>query len=164
MFKYDKKIHIPVLGLIIFSVLYVYGQFNMPDELVSEVQLIFTPCPLEQQHCRVSLTKDFTLEFSLLPLGLPVLERLNLKLSSLRSSIGEIKDLKVWFEGRGMEMGQHYFKQIESSANRSDTTLIGMIPVCVVDSAMVWRLNAEFMFRGERMRMYFDLNSEKHGF
>jgi len=125
----------------------------------NDAQVYSVSCPLQKSHCLVHLTNKLSLDFTLSPLGLPVLEPLFLSVKSLHLNINELNNFKVWFEGRDMDMGKHFFQlnveNLPSKATHISGT--GMIPICMIDSNMVWRLVSQFSFRGRKFIVLMDL-------
>lgn len=96
--------------------------------------------------------------FNLVPGGLPVLEPLALTVDLENIERQQLQHFRAWFEGRDMNMGQHELSMNESP-KLNQISSVGMIPVCVVDQAMVWRLNIQFEYQNEMTGLTFDLVS-----
>lgn len=125
-----------------------------PSEIIS----IYSDCALDQESCIVSLQGNQSLIFKLGPKGLPAMEPLFLSIKGLNSPQNS---LKVWFEGRDMDMGTHYMLPIsqKDESTKSFYKFKGMIPVCSVDTKMVWLLITEFMYENKRHQIQFQLNT-----
>lgn len=151
-----------IVPVILLLCLFVYFlQLPPVDPLhVEPDQRVSVHCPLQAQACRVHLG-DLVLELSLSPKGLPALETLSLEISSLTPSSPALTNFKAWFEGRDMEMGHHVFNRVSVPNNtiRAET----MIPVCSIDSKMIWRLNIDFDYADKYTRLQFDLSSDHLG-
>jgi hypothetical protein len=85
-------------------------------------------------------------------------------MSSDINAIAQIEGLKLWLEGRDMDMGRHYLIPQER-IDDADTSILsqGMIPVCTVDPDMVWRMVVVFNYQGKRMQIHFDVPVTTHG-
>jgi len=76
------------------------------------------------------------------------------------NKLSELENILAWFEGRDMNMGQHFILFSTENDMNSRINGTGMIPVCTIDENMVWRLIVQFTYQGQAMRVEFDLSSE----
>ncbi len=102
-------------------------------------------CQLSNTLCTVSLPGLGRLTLELNPIGLPAMEPVQLKMTGLDISPENLKDMKLWFQGRDMYMGQHFLQPVlqNSITNEASMVFDGMIPVCTVDNNMIWQLVIE---------------------
>lgn len=127
----------------------------------NKVAIIKTPihsdCSLEKIPCEISLPNGLALLFNLEPKGLPVMDPLVLTINGLEF-IEE--PLKVWFEGKSMNMGIHYMLPSPiSSRVPGEYIFNGMIPVCSIDKNMVWLLNVDVPIKSQVFNIQFQLKS-----
>ena len=129
---------------------------NNKNEAPIVTTTILSECPLEKMSCIISIPNGQTLSFHLEPKGLPVMEPLMLSVAGL----GAIKKsaLKVWFEGKSMNMGVHYMLPAPINNKFSDQMIFkGMIPVCSIDKEMVWLLNVDISINSQAFKIQFQL-------
>lgn len=110
---------------------------------------------LSQGQCDIDIAPGYALSFQLTPKQLPVMEPIEVLISGL-ADVSHFH--KAWFEGRDMNMGVHFLlpKKSEEIGLQQEFILKGMIPVCQIDGAMVWRLVIELIYQNERIHIYFD--------
>jgi len=127
---------------------YHYNQTGQRLAGADSVNIIRTiaKCPLLEQNCSVNLAGGIQLDIALSPKGLPTLEPLELRISSSSTALDQIQDIQIWFEGRDMDMGLHYFNLIFLN---DQIVGKGMIPICTIDASMVWQLNVAFIYQGK---------------
>ena len=77
---------------------------------------------------------------------------------SIAGLSGSLKFHKAWFEGRDMNMGKHFLLPVnEDNSDIPDLTVLkGLIPVCHIDSSMIWRLVVEFQYKEGVIQLYFE--------
>lgn len=130
--------------------------------------MVRTTCSASQQPCRLNLGSKH-LSLSISPSGLPALEVLNLQLRV--SGFGGNAPAQVWFQGRDMDMGLHYFSATTAplmsetvATEEVDDGVLekfqGMIPVCGIDRDMIWLLNVQYQHGGEVWRFVIELNAQ----
>ncbi len=136
-----RNLLVSALILFLFGVCYVLiGRQSPMPVVISKAS-----CQLSNTPCTVSLPGHGRFTIALNPMGLPAMEPLQLKMTGLDISPENIKDMKLWFQGRDMYMGQHFLQPDlpKSIANEASMEFDGMIPVCTVDNNMVWQLVIE---------------------
>ena len=156
------KTHASVACLMLVTVLLFLVFFvpvdDAPPKTLSVDHFARVHCPLSQEACSLSLGQR-QLKITLSPLGLPAMEPLNLALDAVGFDL--TSNVLVWFEGRDMNMGQHFFSSASVVENKStQTNFQGMIPICGIDTNMVWLLNVQIEQAEERFRFVFELSSE----
>jgi len=139
--------------------LYLNNNFHSPEAYPID-QTYHSQCALQFQDCSLHLSKDIHLVMSMLPKGLPALEKLSLKISSQESDITQFRNVVIWLEGRDMNMGKHFFQLNARQTGSQVLHARGMIPVCSVDDSMVWRLVAQFSYGGSNVRINLDLQAK----
>jgi len=139
--------------------------------LTEDLRLLFSLKPdglPVLQPLILSISERSTSELSASELPLPIgsslpssiLMRSDAK-SKPENKLSKLENIFAWFEGRDMNMGQH-FMLFPSEKNLFESIKgAGMIPVCTIDTNMVWRLIIQFTYLGKGMRVEFDLSSEK---
>jgi hypothetical protein len=116
------------------------------------VYSLLSRCHFDQGICQQVLSDSQVLHFKLSPPDAPPMEPLTLRVSGISGIHLQANDIKVWFEGRDMSMGQHYMLPVVHHTQEASEVLLeertfkGMIPICSVDESMVWRLVVEFPF------------------
>lgn len=149
-----------VILITLLSVIVGVSYFvNFPSPLNNELaRVIESGCSLSQGACEVLIDPDFNLKFDLQPKPLPVMEPFLLAVTGLG---GGLSLYKAWFEGRDMSMGQHFLFPTEEHARGASGlfSLRGMIPICHIDSSMVWRLVIEIRYKEELIQIHFEQNA-----
>ena len=155
------KVPVYVACLMLVAVLLylvIFVSTNAPSKTLSVDHFARVHCPLSQETCSLSLGKR-QLRVALSPLGLPAMEPLSLALEAVGFDLNS--DALIWFEGRDMNMGQHFFLSAPVVENRpTQADFQGMIPICGIDTNMVWLLNVQIEHAEERFRFVFELSSE----
>lgn len=155
-----------ILALIIISIEY-FRSVSQTDSAIERLDLpvgtrVNVPCHPAEKVCRINLG-DLRFAVRLAPEHVPAMEPLRLSLELEESStLANLGPILVWFAGRDMEMGLHFFEPditsgMEAGSMRQD--FVGMIPVCSVDASMVWLLNLQFGEGAEAKRFIFELNT-----
>jgi hypothetical protein len=150
-----------IFVLTAISIYIFFANYNMKTP--SEINSIFSDCSLEKKSCIVSLKDNHEIIFNLEPKGLPVMELLSLSVDgiSVEGLSNAQNMLKVWFEGRDMSMGRHFM--LPASNNDVSFNVApkfkGMIPVCSIDTEMVWLLNAQFIHQSLLYQVQFQLQT-----
>tara|TARA_R110001592_G_scaffold61350_4_gene186947 strand:- start:5354 stop:5809 length:456 start_codon:yes stop_codon:yes gene_type:complete len=144
--------------LLVFSAIVLLVVLNTINnkKTPSEIITVYSDCSLDKESCVVSLQGNREIIFKLEPKGFPAMEPLFLSVHGLN----DIKNnLKIWFEGKGMNMGIHYMLPIPDQVEPIYTSYRykGMIPVCTIDSKMVWLLKTEFVYEGNLHQIQFQL-------
>lgn len=120
-------------------------------------------CSLNQGRCLVEL-EGASVHFEIHPKRVPPLEPL--KLIVKYDSPTELKEPLIWFSGRDMEMGVHFFQEVSTSESAESESSVrvfkGMIPVCTIDQRMVWQLHSQLTINHLRYEVVFDLTSSSH--
>jgi len=140
--------YIVALFSLLGILMYHFNQAEQTPVGADVVNIILTKaeCPFIEQICIINLPDGKELGVAFSPKGLPALEPIELRISSSSIALDQMADIEIWFEGRDMNMGQHYFNL---SYVNNQIVGKGMIPVCTVDVSMVWKINIAFNYRGE---------------
>lgn len=143
------------------ALLFLVGYFGLrsagdvwsPDSTAQAVHEI-TDCDPAYATCPIHIGST-ALKVQLFPPGLPVMERLNLRIETTSKS--EFQIVRAWFEGRDMDMGRH--ELLPASLLSADDALLytGVIPLCTVNPAMVWQLKLLIQVQDQQHRLVFDL-------
>ncbi len=147
-----------VLAVLISSV----GDFNDRDQGLPEAsfdQRIHTQCKTDTS-CYLNLTRQLKLGVDIEPKSLPVLTPLSIRIQPQLQDIDDFQITHAWFEGRDMDMGKHF---LDIRATEDQVWLLnGMIPVCTVDRAMIWRLVIRYTLDGLLTELQIDLGASEH--
>jgi hypothetical protein len=158
-----RKLSLLLSALFLLTVVSAFIFFANNKKIPSEINSIFSDCALEKISCVISLKDDHQVIFNLEPKGLPVMELLTLSLDgiSVEGLSNTQNILKVWFEGQDMSMGMHFMLPASNHDNSFDMApkFKGMIPVCSIDTAMVWLLNAQFKYESHFYQVQFQLQT-----
>jgi hypothetical protein len=155
MLQVVRKLFIS-LGLISLVVFIFFQLYNNNKNTVAIAKAtIPSKCSLENMSCSVSMSDGQILLFDLVPKGLPAMEPLMLTITG--SGLNQ-KPLKIWFEGKDMNMGKHFMLPVTSQNQLSNAVSFkGMIPVCTLDKDMQWLLNIELTDKHQLYHIQFQL-------
>ena len=148
--------------LILLGIAGVYFLVEAPEP-TKNLNIIKSHCHFENGICEHELHKNLHLRFEFIPADLPAMEPFILLISTLSGEQIRSGNIKIWFEGRDMNMGQHFMlpaqDQIRETVKSGPEVLAfkGMIPVCTVDADMVWRLIIELSHAGSMQQIHFDI-------
>jgi len=149
-----------LLFISVFSIALLLFVFtNNNNKATTNTNFIFSDCLLDKKTCVVTLLDNQKIVFSLEPKGLPVMEIMTLSINGFHEAK---KKIKIWFEGKDMNMGTHFMLPVSNEIESKDNSyhFRGMIPVCTIDSDMVWFLNAEFMEKSRFYQVRFKLKTD----
>lgn len=147
--------------VILLGITGLFFLFKKPEP-ATNLNIVKSECHFENGVCQVELAEFQPLRFELSPADLPAMEPLFLKITWLANPKTSFSHFKVWFEGRDMNMGQHFMLPEQDQHSKTlpspeILTFKGMIPVCSVDERMVWRLIIEYSEAENRQQIHFDI-------
>lgn len=147
-------ISIIILSAIIFLSIYSSKKGSSIQE---NIQIITSACSLNHSSCSVEVLDSLVINFDLLEKDLPALEPLQVVIKGAP----DVESIKIWFEGRDMNMGQHFLIPVSNEQTILNESMIfkGMIPICGIDKQMVWRLVTEILSQNTRVKIQFDLQA-----
>ncbi len=151
-----RKILLALFAL--FALISLMVIFNTKKQESShQANIISSTCQLDRRSCVVSLPNNQEISFTLQPKRLLVMEMLSMRVDGFDSNM----KIKIWFEGRDMEMGKHYMQPVSNKSESLPSTILykGMIPVCSLNPQMIWVLNAEFMHENHLILVQFQLKA-----
>ena len=143
---------IPALLFLFYS----YVKDNATE--TQAVQIIDNTCFIENKPCLISLPHISDLSIHLSQIPVPAMEQITLTVSGIPK---DQLSLKIWFEGKDMDMGKHYLLPLPNKGNKgmdAVTEFTGMIPVCSLDNNMVWLLIVELSNQDLLFRVRFPLS------
>jgi len=153
----NSPVNVACIALVVaLLTLFFFASEDAPPKSASVDHLARVHCPLSQEACSLHLGHR-QLKVALSPLGLPAMEPLTLALEAIGFDL--TSDVLVWFEGRDMNMGQHFFSSVPEVKNTTtQANFQGMIPICGIDANMVWLLNVQLEQNEEQVRFVFELS------
>lgn len=138
-------------------------------EPANNVTIIQSNCHFDNGVCSLELSEHLKFRVQLMPVDLPAMEPVFLTLTKVSKDQQVSGSFRVWFEGRDMNMGQHFMlpsphplgNALSSSAVSGDSAeslfFKGMIPVCSVDENMVWRLIIEHTEADSKQQIHYEI-------